>query len=685
MDDQQYLEPDFDPSTLTVPRLRSILVQHNVNYPSSAKKAQLIELFNSEVVPQARKIRTAAARVKRTSRGIEDITTGRRGTGAGDDEVPPTPASVRSSRRTTRARTEEAQEVEPTPRNARHSTAPPESVPRTVSGKHARPVETVVEEEVEPTPKRSSTSRARSRVSAATPVAVKEEAESSPFSNENVFQSGGSPPVARVTDTERRRTTLGAARSTSAVRDLERRHRELRRRTDTVGIVKPQTDGAIVPSRRTFEVPVTKQEDVEVTEEFTPEEEQQLVQAQMSGELVPTRRQTSRPGGAAKRGLGAFVLVMATAASGLWRQEKLNVGYCGVGQPSTEIGGVEIPPWADVIRPQCEPCPPHAYCGENLETTCETGFVLTHHPLSLNGVLPIAPTCEPDSAKARKVEAVKQRAVEALREQNARYECGEASEPELKETALKAAIATKRRKGMSNDEFEDLWAAAIGEISNSDEIILRLASSNTESTLRSTSLAALPLACAIRRSLRETLRRYLWQLIGVLLVLTSGGYGRYRITSGNETEKRAKQLATLALEKLSYQAALNATEPDVYKENYMSVAQLRDDVLREEFSANRRKVLWQRVQALVESNSNVRPMVREGRTGDVGRVWEWVGAVGLLESPEAGLGVSGGNRRKSGRVSFAPLEGDDSMDNSSLVKRDDVKTSKWEEGRGTYY
>ncbi|KAF2213683.1 hypothetical protein CERZMDRAFT_39412 [Cercospora zeae-maydis SCOH1-5] len=640
MDDQKYLEPDFDPSTLTVPRLRSILVQHNVNYPSSAKKAQLIELFNSEVVPQARKIRTAAARVKRTSRGIEDIATGRRGTGAGDDDVPPTPASARSSRRTTRARTEEAQEVEPTPRNARHSTAPPESVPRTVSSKHSRPVETVVEEDVEPTPKRSSTSRARSRVSAATPVAVRTEEESSPFSNENVFH---------------------------AARDLERRHRELRRRTDVVGIVKPQTDGAIVPSRKTFEVPVVKQEDVEITEEFTPEEEQQLVQAQMSGELIPTRRQTSRPGGAAKRGLGAFIFVMATAASGLWRQEKLNVGYCGVGQPSTEVGGVEIPPWADVIRPQCEPCPPHAYCGENLEMTCENGFVLTHHPLSLNGLLPIPPTCEPDSAKSRKVEAVKQRAVEALREQNARYECGEAAEPELKETALKAAIATKRRKGMSNEEFEDLWTAAIGEISNSEEIVSGSDGSNTESTLRSTSLAALPLACAIRRSLRETLRRYLWQLVGVLILLSSGGYGRYKITSGNETEKRAKQLASLALEKLSYQAALNASEPDVYKENYVSVAQLRDYVLREEFSAQRRKVLWQRVQALVEGNSNVRPMVREGRTGDVGRVWEW-----------------------SGRVSFAPVEGGGSTllegdSNGGLVKRNDVKTSKWEEGRGTYY
>lgn len=471
MDDQQYLEPDFDPSTLTVPRLRSILVAHNINYPSSAKKSQLIELFNTEVVPQARKIRTASARVKRTSRGIEDITTGRKGTGAGDnDEIPPTPASTRSSRRTTRARTEEAQEVEPTPRSLRHSTAPPESVPRTVSGKHARTVETVVEE-TEPTPKRSSTSRTRTRLSAATPVAIRREEDTSPFSNNNVFQSGGSPSAARAPDTERRRTTVGASRSSTTARDLERRHRELRRRTDVVSTVKPQTDGAIVPSRRTFELPVAQQEEMEVTEEFTPEEEQQLVEAQMSGELVPTRRRTSRPGGAAKRGLGAFLLVMATATSGLWRQEKLNVGYCGVGQPSMEIGGVEIPPWADVIRPQCEPCPPHAYCGEKLETTCEKGFVLTHHPLSINGFIPVPPTCEPDSTKARKVKAVQERAIEALREQNAKFECGEASKPELKETALKAAISTKRRKGMSDEEFEDLWASAIGEITKSEEVV----------------------------------------------------------------------------------------------------------------------------------------------------------------------------------------------------------------------
>lgn len=149
-------------------------------------------------------------------------------------------------------------------------------------------------------------------------------------------------------------------------------------------------------------------------------------------------------------------------------------------------------------------------------------------------------------------------------------------------------------------------------------------------------------------------------------------------------EKQAKQLASLALEKLSYQAALHASEPDLYTENYMSVAQLRDDVLRDEFSAKRRQELWERVQKKVEGNSNVRPMVREGRSGDVGRVWEWVGAVGVLESPEA---VGSSTRRPRGRISFAPSEDNSVMeggDGHSVPRLDIVKTRKWQEEQSYY-
>ena len=143
MDEQAYLEPDFDPSSLTMPRLRSILVAHNVNYPSSAKKGQLVELFNENVRPQARQIRSANARVKRTSRGIENVPSSQ-STVDDEEEDEPAPPSVasRTSRRSTRASTAEVlDDVTLTPRRSRYSTAPPEAAtPRRASSKHARPV-----------------------------------------------------------------------------------------------------------------------------------------------------------------------------------------------------------------------------------------------------------------------------------------------------------------------------------------------------------------------------------------------------------------------------------------------------------------------------------------------------------------------------------------------------------------
>lgn len=122
----------------------------------------------------------------------------------------------------------------------------------------------------------------------------------------------------------------------------------------------------------------------------------------------------------------------------------------------------------------------------------------------------------------------------------------------------------------------------------------------------------------------------------IFAFLASGGaYTRYQITASRSAEKRAKELAWLALDKLAEQASLHAAEPDRWAESFISVAQLRDDVLRNDFSSTRRRKIWEQVQKKVEGNANVRPMVREGRGGDVGRVWEWVGAVRAIENPQS--------------------------------------------------
>ncbi len=460
MEEQAYLAPGFDPATLTVPQLRSVLVAQSINYPSSAKKTQLIDLFNQHVAPQAKQLRNASLRVKRSSRGILDVAS--QSTDNDEDELPPAPSTGRrSGGRTTRARTEEAQEVPLSTRSVRHSTAPPEATPRRASSKHARATDIV--EEQEPEPKRP-TSR-RSRQSVQTPSG-REEArdEGSPFSAENVFQSGSSPPP----PTDRRRTTMSAAK------DVDRRKSDkVRRRTDAVKPARQQADGAVVPTRRTFDMPVSamKKERIEPTEEFTPEEEQELAVAQQSGELVQVRHRNTAPvAKAARNGLSAIFVALLAASGYLWSDEKFKVGYCGHEEPSRDIAGVEIPDWANQYRPSCEPCPQHAICYDQLQTACEPGFVLTQHPLSMNGVLPVPPTCEPDTLKTKKVNSVKERVVEELREQNAKYECGDASTPELKETVLKQKFIAKRKPGMSNQEFENLWDSAIGEVRDADEV-----------------------------------------------------------------------------------------------------------------------------------------------------------------------------------------------------------------------
>lgn len=463
MDDQAYLEPGFDPSTLNMPRLRSILVAHNIHYPASAKKSQLVDIFNEHILPQARQLRAANSRVKRTSRGIENVPSS---ASTADDDEPPN-AVTRSARRSTRARTEEAQDVEPTPRVLRHSTAPPDATPRRPSSKHPRAADG--QDVAERDPKRPA-SRG-SRLNAVTPVMRKteDEADQSNFSNENVFQSGSSPPVPKSRDADRRRTM------TTASRELDRRRsREVRRRTDDIRPVREQLDGAVLPTRRTFEMSVAhaKKEEVEASEEFTPEEQLELMHAQQAGELATVRPRPRRPGSsAAKTAPWAIAIATLLGVAAVWRQEKLEVGYCGIGRPSTELAGVQIPDWAEFIRPQCEPCPPHAFCGDRLETECEPDFVYTPHPLSLGGLVPLPPTCEPDSAKARKVDIVKKRAVEELREQNAKFECGDAPSPDIKEADLKQTLGTKRRKGMTNEEFEELWAIALGEIKNAEEVV----------------------------------------------------------------------------------------------------------------------------------------------------------------------------------------------------------------------
>jgi len=665
-----YYEDGVDPNKITVPELRSILLRHGVTYPSSAKKAVLVGLFVDVVLPQKSKVQRAQAQTKRSTRGIVDVPSSSASTADTDDAedetlLAPTPAPRRISRRTTRGTTEDADE--PAPRAKTPS--------RAVPAKHSRAFEPEVDE-------RPAARRTRKSVTPAVkepspdPEAWHRNDAASPFTQENPFQKGASSPaVPDAIARDRRRRTTGYGH--------ERRKSDAHRRKTYQPSTEQQDEGISVPTRRTFDVvdPRVKQEEednVDAGEEFTPEEQLDLVRERAKAgevDILPPRRrrQKAKATGRIKAGAGTILLTAAAVFAGVWRQEKIEVGFCGVGRDATTLAGVEIPSWAGQVLPQCEPCPPHAQCYRGLKIRCDPDFIEKDHPLSLGGLVPLPPTCEPDSEKTRKVNGIANRAVEVLRQRKAQYECGEpdaegnpVESPEVSEKDLKQHMASQKSKSLTDQEFSELFDRAFPEVLMREEVVETTNGTAGGRRLASTSLAKLSLVCSTRRYLRQSFERHLLKIIGVLLFVALSSYSKYSYTHHRSMEARAAQLASDAYDRLQDQAALSFLEPGA--EKGISMTQLRDDVLRTEFNASRRQRLWTRVQAKVERNSNIRAGVRTTANGDVARMWEWIGPVKRLED----------GKRESGRFSL----GIGSSPPSATRVAKEVQ--KWEEGRPIY-
>lgn len=483
-----YLQPDFDPASVTMPRLRSILVSHNVPYPATAKKAQLVGLFNEHVTPQAKKILDRRARAKRSSMGITNADNSTGYSVANEDMPPPStsrprgrpkrnPGSAASSFKT------ESEEPEQMPDQLNLSPRKRRSASRQLGYSDT---DTDSHYESRRSPRKTS----RRAELTPQPEIKSEDSEDDPnnvFSTENPFQSGSSP-LPEETPSNRRATHAfdsPAKRTTGSA---------VRRRTEG-----PKADGSGRQGySKSIELPLsefsrsktpqTPEPIIEASEEFTPDE--QLALAQEDADRAQTAVVPHRQKRAGSFATPVWLLMlMLLGAYGAWyRQDKIAVGYCGVGRPVQEIVprhisyqdfDFEVPEWViKFAEPECEPCPPHAYCYADNSVRCEDDYILKPHPLSVGGLVPLPPTCEADGEKVRRVKAVADKAVEELRERRAKFECGElvdenGQQPESPAIAveeLKEAVSEQRSKKLSKKEFNDLWAAALGEIETRDEI-----------------------------------------------------------------------------------------------------------------------------------------------------------------------------------------------------------------------
>lgn len=192
-----YLQPGFDPSTLRVAELRGLLLEHDVDYAMTAKKAQLVDLFNEHIASRAQRITDQRNNVRASSRGI--VSVDQQGNAVAEEPK-------RSSRRVRRKSVVDTDEDGASGDNVLRSPT------KRTSSRTASPTKRAMRQSrlgiEDETPRAvRSTRRSGSRLAepasetpSPPPKAAKREeveAEKSPFSLDNVFQKGS--PVARAT------------------------------------------------------------------------------------------------------------------------------------------------------------------------------------------------------------------------------------------------------------------------------------------------------------------------------------------------------------------------------------------------------------------------------------------------------------------------------------------------------
>ncbi len=506
-DADDYLQDGFNPRGVTIPRLRSILVTHNIDYPATAKKTQLVALVEEYVLPQVPKLRAQRARAKRSSLGIVNAGSAQDNGLWDDDELSPprpTPRRSKSPRKSSaRIKVEEEEPVTPIFRSEpKRSARASRSVSRqlslgpeddthlhaaSVSSRRSsrRTVTPQIKPEPEPEPEpepdiAEEEEESEESEEESEEISEEDDIEEEPtqyeentsvFTDDNPFQGGSSPPPLQTPS--RRRTV-----SVEPVKSAKPANRRTAVGTESTRAAR-RFEIATPPRRRK-----TPDHLLEPGEEFTPDEQLELEDEAASGDVAAVRRQAvvkHKRRGNIKTPFFVLLIALFGAYLAWFRQEKMAVGYCGLGRPAKQLIPPEIP-IPDVvmpfIEPECETCPQHAFCYEDFTVRCQDDFILKPHPLALGGLIPLPPTCEADSEKARRVKAVADKAVEELRDRRAKYECGELTNeageqedsPTIAEVELKATVSQKRNKRMNSQEFDELWEAAIGEITGRDEV-----------------------------------------------------------------------------------------------------------------------------------------------------------------------------------------------------------------------
>ncbi|KAG0211748.1 inner nuclear membrane protein enriched at telomere/subtelomere region [Mortierella sp. GBA30] len=625
-------------------QIREILVQHHVKTPTGiVRKQQLVDLFIENIKPQVPELEDTEKKLNAEEhKGPATSSKARqqRRTKAEEDDKkepsPSRPARIRRASSKARMNTEEALEVvvpKPKRSNSRvtAATAPKDdSESKTLESPRGRKprktdkADLLSDDDYKPTSKSTSTKAAKEA----------KKAKSNNFSNENPFQSGSEERGrSKSRDSTRsrsrsRQSTKRVAKGTDKTTAREHAFKVPARPAFSKFMHAPPEEKVDESSSRSSAAPSRAR--TISTSELPPSKPLHLVSAHPHSsvhEFVERLRRNMTP-----VWLGFAFLFLAY---GVWyRQTRIEIGFCTPSDDeATRAGG-----W---FYPSCIPCPDHATClRSDAEPICPPEYLLKPQLLSFGNLLPLTPVCVLNKAKAYQSLQVADAAEKLLQIHAGQVECSM-----TRDSFPKNSVEYNGRRGISTDDlrfqleqlkdthvsvedFMQYWDRALKELRRrSDNVVFEhgLAGEERVRSLKPRK----SLGCRLRQLPVGWVVKFKFLLFALLTSALGAFYVRSYMLRRQKEAKIVNGLVQNVLIKLSDQAHYYYVDPVIYPDPWLSDAHLRDALLADVHSAARRHEIWEKVQAIVERNANVRLGTQEMR-GEVHRTWEWVGASGVL-------------------------------------------------------
>ncbi|KAH9079650.1 Man1-Src1p-C-terminal domain-containing protein [Lactarius deliciosus] len=751
----EYLEPDFDPTTLTVNQLLGVFGFHNVRYPTPYTKPKLVQLFNDEIKPKIKQFKKEMIKKENSQASDDGIKDGITGRFLNEDANKPL---RRSSRRSSRAPSSDAEPKAEAVRRVlsrrsrvsccrthpcsqpkrRRSAQPALGAPPARLGQPSQPAlaeESEPEEEL--VPRKVSRSKKNAEGAGSRTRRSSNFADDSGWEDNNIFQSGAessSParpppkPRTRKAAAPKASTRKASRKATSAPPGIPLEHvdpalspprskfapllsPEAVRENDNIvsgahrspfkKLFSPfKSDSPLRPIAEVEEEQadavnaedtVDHASEVDELDEELDESEDAKARSRHFTTLVRRHLLCARQSPRSRASPFLRFLTVIAALSvylivGPYKAQSAALGYCDTGSKTndilerlrTKVAAVEAcnrenrtkrlcpaPPLLPFIPDECTPCPEHATCTPD-SVSCEHGFLLRPHPIlafislpssntlsphsqltpSANAVLkvvtatldgmpglgPIAlpPRCVEDPRRKRHI-GVLGKAIEAVLglERGKRLcasevppvqdtEGGEAKRWGMHLDALREAMKAKTAPQLQST-FEDTFGEAIQQLVTWGGVITGEDSQGAKYIAHGT--PTLDWTCALTVKSREVWKQWRGRVFGTIVAVLGMFILRLRRVQAHIEDKRVSELEI-------------AHHTDPVNAPFLSSLQLRDLVLQDEHSVAARARLWERVERVVEGNTNVRANLEEVPGGDELRVWRWVGGTGRRKAVE---------------------------------------------------